>query len=84
MVHNYDINKGIYPGEEGYQEWTGWEKQMSIPGSTSKSPKIIHPLTFHSKLLKLHALNFKPNLCYTDFKIRCNIELSKNKKWFQN
>jgi len=83
MVHNYDINKGIYPGEEGYQEWTGWEKQMSIPGSTSKSPKLIHPLTFHSKLLKLHALNFKPNLCYTDFKIRCNIELSKNKKWFQ-
>ena len=49
MVHNYDINKGIYPGEEGYQEWTGWEKQMSIPGSTSKNPKIIHPLTFHSK-----------------------------------
>jgi|TARA_B100001063_G_scaffold232110_1_gene246869 hypothetical protein len=83
VAHNYDINEGIYPGDPGYVEWTGFEKQKSIPGTTSKTAKIIHPLTFHSKLLKLNKLNLRPNLCYTDFKIRCHIELAKNKKWFQ-
>ena len=52
MVHNYDINKGIYPDEPGYKEWTGFEEQCKIPGNTFKKYRPIHPLKFHEELLK--------------------------------
>ena len=51
MAHNYDINEGIYPGDPGYVEWTGFEKQMAISVSTYKNLKIIHPRTFYTTLL---------------------------------
>ena len=86
MVHNYDTTKGLYPGEEGYQEWTGWEEQFKIPGTTFKRYNPIHPLTFHSKLLKNHQLlhsRKKKGEAYTDYKIRCNGELERNNRYFQ-
>ena len=86
MVHNYDTTKGLYPGEEGYQEWTGWEEQFKIPGNTFKRYNPIHPLTFHSKLLKNHQLlhsRKKKGEAYTDYKIRCNGELERNNRYFQ-
>ena len=84
MAYNYDINEGKYPGEPGYKEWTGFEEQFKIPGTTSKYYKPIHPLTFHSQLLKNHLLlHSKKGETYTDYKIRCNAELEQNKKYFQ-
>ena len=84
MAYNYDINEGKYPGEPGYKEWTGFEEQFKIPGTTSKYYKPIHPLTFHSQLLKNHLLlHSKKGETYTDYKIRCNAELEKNNKFFQ-
>ena len=83
MAHNYDINKGLYPDEPGYKEWNGFEEQFKIPGTTNKYYKPIHPLDFHEKLLKKNLLNIKSGESYTDYKIRCNAELSKNLKYFQ-
>jgi len=83
MSYNYDITKGKYPGEPGYKEWSGFEEQFKIPGTTFKRYNPIHPLTFHSKFLKKRFLSIKHNECFTDFKIRCNAELEQNKKYFQ-
>ena len=86
MAHNYNINKGKYPDEPGYMEWTGFEEHFKIPGSTFKKYNPIHPLVFHSKLLKngmlLHNQK-KKGEAYTDLKIRCNAELEKNNRYFQ-
>ena len=34
MAYNYDISKGKYPDEKGYHEWTGFEPECKIKGST--------------------------------------------------
>ena len=83
MAHNYDINKGLYPDEPGYKEWSGFEEQFKIPGTTNKYYKPIHPLDFHEKLLKKNLLNIKSGESYTDYKIRCNGELERNNRYFQ-
>jgi len=82
MTYNFE-KKGIYPGEPGYREWTGFEVQMKIPGTTTTKYNPIHPLKFHEKLLKKRLLKLKRGETYTDFKIRCEAELDKNKKFFQ-
>ena len=83
MAHNYDITKGKYPDEPGYKEWSGFEEQFKIPGTTSKNYTPIHPLKFHEKLLKKRLLKLIRGEAYTDFKIRCNAELERNQKYFQ-
>ena len=83
MVHNYDINKGIYPDEPGYKEWTGFEEQCKIPGTTFKKYRPIHPLKFHEELLKKRLLKLKRGETYTDLKTRCHVELHRNQRYFQ-
>ncbi len=83
MAHNYDINKGIYPDEPGYKEWTGFEEQCKIPGTTFKKYRPIHPLKFHEELLKKRLLKLKRGETYTDLKTRCHVELHRNQRYFQ-
>lgn len=83
MAYNYNIDEGKYPGEPGYEEWTGFEDQFKIPGDTPKIYKPIHPQVFHQKLLNKRVLSLEPKTKYTDFQIRCNAELEKNKRYFQ-
>jgi len=86
MAYNMDFKKGIYPGEPGYREWTGFEKETKIPGRTTKTFEVIHPNKFHKKLLDNGTLNISrsgDNYTYTDCKIRNDIEMSKNDKYFQ-
>ena len=44
MAHNMDFNKGLYPGEPGYNEWTGFEKEMKIPGRATKILISLHQI----------------------------------------
>ena len=83
MANNYIINEGKYPGEPGYEEWTGFEDLFKIPGDTPKEYKPIQPQVFHQKLLNNKVLSLKSGTKYTDFKIRCNAELERNKRYFQ-
>jgi|TARA_R110002012_G_scaffold273636_1_gene459673 hypothetical protein len=83
MAYNYDISKGKYPDEKGYHEWTGFEPECKIKGSTPDKYIPIQPLKFQKKLLDMLKLDMRSGHCYTDFKIRCHIELEKNKRYFQ-
>ena len=86
MAHNMDFNKGLYPGEPGYNEWTGFENEMKIPGRATKNFDFITPNKFHKKLLDNGTLVIsrkEGNYTYTDCKIRNEIEMTKFKKWFQ-
>ena len=51
MAYNMSFKKGKYPGEPGYAEWTGFEKEMKIPGTLSEKYKPIEPNTFLKKLI---------------------------------
>ena len=80
------FNKGLYPDEPGYAEYNGFERETKIPGVTSKVFNIIHPQKFHKKLLENRSLNISRNngsYTYTDLKVRNDIEMTKNKKYFQ-
>jgi hypothetical protein len=86
MAHNMDFKKGIYPGDPGYKEWTGFEREKGIPGRTTKSFDVIHPNKFHKKLLENGSLRINRtggDYTYTDCKIRNDIEMTKFKKYFQ-
>ena len=77
------FKKGKYPGEPGYAEWTGFEKEMKIPGTLSEKYKPIEPNTFLKKLISNKTLSIKPGQCFSDYSIRNQIEMEKNKKYFQ-
>ena len=82
MAHNMDFNKGLYPGEPGYNEWTGFEKEMKIPGRATKNFDFITPNKFHKKLLDNGTLVIsrkEGNYTYTDCKIRNEIEMTNLK-----
>lgn len=40
------FKKGKYPGEPGYAEWTGFEKEMKIPGTLSENINLLNPTHF--------------------------------------
>ena len=48
-----------------------------------KSIDLFIPLKFHEELLKKRLLKLKRGETYNDFKIRCNVELHRNQKYFQ-
>ena len=79
-----DMNKGLYPDETGYKDWkvSKFPNEMAIEGTLTKEFKYIHPQDFHSKFLKngLCTLNTPT---YTDIKIRNDIEMTNNKRYFQ-
>ena len=83
MAYNMSFKKGKYPGEPGYAEWTGFEKEMKIPGTLSEKYKPIEPNTFLKKLISNKTLSIKPGQCFSDYSIRNQIEMEKNKKYFQ-
>jgi|TARA_R100001163_G_C5020282_1_gene163276 hypothetical protein len=83
MAYNMSFNKGKYPGEPGYSEWTGFEVQMKIPGTTPETYVPIFPLDFHKKMLDNRTLPISRGNNFTDYQIRLNIEMEKNKRYFQ-
>ena len=42
MTYNFEINEGIYPGEPGYKEWTGFES--SDENSRNYNLKTANPI----------------------------------------
>tara|TARA_Y100000294_G_scaffold59694_1_gene56504 strand:- start:1407 stop:1853 length:447 start_codon:yes stop_codon:yes gene_type:complete len=84
MAHNMDMNKGLYPDEPGYNEWpiSKFPTEMAIEGTLTKKFQYIHPQDFHSKFLKNGLCTISPPT-YTDIKIRNDIEMTNNKKYFQ-
>jgi|TARA_R100001530_G_scaffold3219_2_gene4847 hypothetical protein len=83
MVYNYNVDRGKYPDEKGYHQWTGFEDEKLIPGTTSSKYTPIHPLKFHEKFLDKGLLSISRGSTFTDFRIRCQIELETNNKYFQ-
>ena len=75
MAYNMSFKKGKYPGEPGYAEWTGFEKEMKIPGTLSEKYKPIEPNTFLKKLISNKTLSIKPGQCFSDYSIRNQIEM---------
>ena len=59
MAYNMSFKKGKYPGEPGYAEWTGFEKEMKIPGTLSEKYKPIEPNTFLKKLISKKFYSIK-------------------------
>tara|TARA_R100001244_G_scaffold128402_1_gene99326 strand:- start:54 stop:506 length:453 start_codon:yes stop_codon:yes gene_type:complete len=84
MAYNMDMSKGLYPGEPGYNEWpiSKFPTEMAIEGTLNKKFKYIHPQDFHSKFLK-NGLCTLDNPTYTDIKVRNDIEMTNNKRYFQ-
>ena len=84
MAYNMDMNKGLYPDETGYKDWkvSNFPNEMSIEGTLTKEFKFIHPQDFHSKFLK-KGLCTVDTPTYTDIKIRNDIEMTNNKRYFQ-
>ena len=84
MAYNMDMNKGLYPDETGYKEWkpSRFPNEMGIEGTLTKEFKFIHPQDFHSKFLK-NGLCTIETPTYTDIKIRNDIEMTNNKRYFQ-
>ena len=86
MAYNMSLHKGLYPDEPGYREFTGFERETNIPGKTTNLFEVIDPNRFHKKLLENRILNIsreKGAYTYTDLKIRNDIEMTKNQKYFQ-
>ena len=86
MAYNWDKNKGLYPDEEGYRETRGkFQRERAIEGKATTKFNYIHPQTFHDKLMKSRALIIMRDShpTYTDIKIRNDIEMTENKKYFQ-
>ena len=84
MAYNMSMNMGLYPDETGYKEWkvSNFPNEMGIEGTLTKEFKYIHPQDFHSKFLK-NALCTIETPTYTDIKIRNDIEMTNNKRYFQ-
>ena len=84
MAYNMDMNKGLYPDEPDYKEWkvSNFPNEMAIEGTLTKEFKYIHPQDFHSKFLK-NGLCTLDVPTYTDIKIRNDIEMTNNKRYFQ-
>ncbi len=81
-----DVRKGLYPDEEGYRETRGkFLRERAIEGKATTKFNYIHPQTFHDKLMKSRALIIMRDShpTYTDIKIRNDIEMTENKKYFQ-
>ena len=84
MAYNMDMNKGLYPDEQGYINFplNKFPNEMAIEGTLTKEFKYIHPQDFHSKFLK-KGLCTVDTPTYTDIKIRNDIEMTNNKRYFQ-
>ena len=84
MAYNMDMKKGLYPDEPDYKEWkvSNFPNEMAIEGTLTKEFKYIHPQDFHSKFLK-NGLCTLDVPTYTDIKIRNDIEMTNNKRYFQ-
>jgi len=86
MAYNWDKNKGLYPDEEGYRETRGkFQRERAIEGKATNIFNYIHPQDFHSKLMKSRAIIIRrdDHPTYTDIKVRNDIEMTENKKYFQ-
>jgi len=85
MAYNMDFKKGLYPDEKGYRDWNtaDFRREMSIEGTVTKDFKYIAPSDFHKKLMKAGFLPLTHPIQFTDIKIRNDIEMSKNKMYFQ-
>ena len=83
MAYNMDMNKGLYPGEPGYKDWrpSQFPNEMAIEGTFTEKFKFIHPQEFHSKFCN-NGLSTTPPY-FTDIKIRNDIEMTNNKRYFQ-
>ena len=84
MAYNMDMNKGLYPDEQGYINFplNKFSNEMAIEGTLTKEFKYIHPQDFHSKFLKKSLCTIETPT-YTDIKIRNDIEMTNNKRYFQ-
>ena len=85
MAYNMDMNKGLYPGEPGYNEFVPakFPTEMAIEGTLTKKFHYIHPQDFHDKFLKKLKGEMIIPPTYTDIKVRNDIEMTNNKKYFQ-
>jgi len=85
MAYNMDMNKGLYPGEPGYNEFipSQFPTSMAIEGTLTKKFHYIHPQDFHDKFLKKLKGEMIIPPTYTDIKVRNDIEMTNNKKYFQ-
>lgn len=86
MAYNWDKNKGLYPDEEGYRETRGkFLRERAIEGKATTKFNYIQSQTFHDKLMKSRALIIMRDShpTYTDIKVRNDIEMTENKKYFQ-
>ena len=84
MAYEMDMKKGLYPDEPGYIEFkaANFPNEMAIEGTLTKEFQYIHPQKFHKKFLdkRLCGLN---SPTYTDIKVRNDIEMTNNKRYFQ-
>ena len=87
MAYNMDMRKGLYPDEEGYRGSLNgrFKGERAIEGTLTKKFKYIHPQDFHTKLMKSGALRIMraDHPTYTDIKVRNDIEMTENKRYFQ-
>ena len=85
MAHNMDMKKGLYPDEPGYSDWNNkdFKRELSIEGTLTKQYQYIQPSKFHQKLMKTGDLPLGADISYTDILVRNDLEMSKNKRYFQ-
>jgi len=85
MAHNMDMKKGLYPDEPGYSEWNNkdFKRELSIEGTLTKQYQYIQPNKFHQKLMKTGDLPLGADISYTDILVRNDLEMTKNKRYFQ-
>jgi hypothetical protein len=85
MAHNMDMKKGLYPDEPGYSDWNigDFKKELGIEGTLTKEFNYIQPSKFHQKLMKTGDLPLGADISYTDILVRNDLEMSKNKRYFQ-
>jgi len=85
MAHNMDMKKGLYPDEPGYSDWNNkdFKRELSIEGTLTKQYQYIKPSVFHQKLMKTGDLPLGTDISYTDILVRNDLEMSKNKRYFQ-
>ena len=79
-----DMNKGLYPGEPGYKDWrpSQFPREMALEGTLTEKFKYIDPQVFLEKFLK-NGLSNTPPYYFTDIRIRNDIEMTNNKRYFQ-
>jgi len=87
MAYEMDMKKGLYPDEPGYMEFKAcnFPNEMAIEGTLTKQFQYIHPQKFHKKFLAKRLCGLDGNISptYTDIKIRNDIEMTNNKRYFQ-